>query len=171
MIKTIDIGDKEIQLDNNIGWTLIYRDQFETDIIPALMPVFASVMDIVSDLIKNTGKTEDIDPYELIAQMDGDTLMNAVIHLSGLEFVDFLHIIWALAKNADDTIPEPRKWYRQFEESFPLDEIVPEVAKLIARGVVSSKNLERLNDLKKTVQKKKVKSTSTQSFSPVLKEV
>lgn len=160
MIKTITIGDKEVQLDNNVGWAMVYREQFGTDIIPALMPLFASAMDIISELIKNTGKSKEIDVYEILKQIDGDVLVNAAIHLSGFEFVDFINIVWALAKNADDTIPEPKKWIRQFDE-FPLDEIAPAVIKLIAAGVVSSKNMERLSDLKKTAQKKK-QSTSRQ---------
>lgn len=158
MIKTITIGDKEVRLDNNVGWAMVYREQFGTDIIPALMPLFASAMDIISELIKSTGKTKEIDVYEILKQMDGDALVNAAIHLSGFEFVDFINIVWALAKNADETIPEPKRWIRQFDE-FPLDEIAPAVIKLIAAGVVSSKNMKRLSDLKITAQKKK-QSTS-----------
>ena len=154
MIKTITIDDKEIQLDNNIGWAMIYKDQFGTDIIPALMPLFAGAMDIISELLQKVGKTDKIDAREVLAEVDGDALMNAVIHLSGLEFVDFINIVWALAKNADDSIQEPRKWIKQFD-TFPVDEIAPEVVKLIAKGVISSKNMERLSALKITAQKKK----------------
>lgn len=154
MIKTITINDKEIQLDNNIGWAMIYKDQFGADIIPALMPLFAGAMDIISELLKKVGKTDEIDVREVLAEVDGDALMNAVIHLSGLEFVDFINIVWALAKNADEKIPEPRKWVKQFD-TFPVDEIAPEVVKLIAKGVISSKNMERLSALKITAQKKK----------------
>lgn len=154
MIKTITIDDKEIQLDNNIGWAMIYKDQFGTDIIPALMPLFAGAMDIISELLQKVGKTDEIDVREVLAEVDGDALMNAVIHLSGLEFVDFINIVWALAKNADEKIPEPRKWVKQFD-TFPVDEIAPEVVKLIAKGVISSKNMERLSALKITAQKKK----------------
>ncbi len=154
MIKTITIDDKEIQLDNNIGWAMIYKDQFGTDIIPALMPLFAGAMDIISEFLQKVGKTDEIDVREVLAEVDGDALMNAVIHLSGLEFVDFINIVWALAKNADEKIPEPRKWVEQFD-TFPVDEIAPEVVKLIAKGVISSKNMERLSALKITAQKKK----------------
>ena len=55
MIKTLKIEGKEVRLDNNIDWAMIYRDQFGTDIIPALMPLFASAMDIFSELLKKTG--------------------------------------------------------------------------------------------------------------------
>ena len=163
MIKTLKIEGKEVRLDNNIDWAMIYRDQFGTDIIPALMPLFASAMDIFSELLKKTGKSKEINVNEILAEVDGESLINAVIHLSSFEFVDFINIVWALAKNADDSIPEPRMWVKQFD-TFPLDEIAPEVVKLIAKGVISSKNLKRLNDLKKTVRIKP--STSTPSSSP-----
>ena len=156
MIKTINIGDKEVRLDNNIGWAMEYKDQFGTDIIPALMPIAAGMMDVVSDLIGKVGESDEVDAMEIMAQLDGDKLINAVIHLSGFELVDFLNIVWALAKNADDKIPEPRRWIRQFDE-FPLDVLVPEVASLIASGVMSSKNMERLSALKKTVHTKNKK--------------
>lgn len=154
MVKTLTIDGKEIQLDNNIGWAMIYKDQFGTDIIPALMPLFAGAMDIISELLQKVGKTDEIDVREVLAEVDGDALVNAAIHLSGFEFVDFINIVWALAKNADDTIPEPQKWVEQFD-TFPVDEIAPEAVKLIAKGVISSKNLERLSALKITAQKKK----------------
>lgn len=162
MIKTLTIEDKEIRLDNNVGWAMIYKDQFGTDIIPALMPLFAGAMDVISELIQKVGNNKEIDVAELLAEIDGDALINAVIHLSGFEFVDFINIVWALAKNADDTIPEPKLWVKQFDV-FPLDEIAPEVFKLVAKGVISSKNMERLSDLKITARKKK--STSTRSSS------
>ena len=153
MIKTITIDDKEIQLDNNIGWAMIYKDQFGTDIRPALMPSFASAMDIISELLQKVGKTDEIDVREVLAEIDGYVLENAIAHFSGTELVDIINIVWALAKNADEKIPEPRKWVKQFEV-FPLDVILPEVVKLIAKGVISSKNMERLSALKIPAQKK-----------------
>jgi hypothetical protein len=162
MIKNVTIGDKDVQLDNNVGWALIYRDQFGTDIIPTLTPMFAGVLDIVSGLVQETGKKDEITLTDLAKLADGDALINAIAHVSSLEFVDFINITWALAKNADDTIPDPKTWVRQFDE-FPVDVLAPEVVKLIFKGLVSTKNLKRLNDLLKTVQL--TPSTSTPSSS------
>lgn len=165
MIETIKVGNKEVQFDNNVGWAMIYKDQFGSDIIPAIMPMFAGALDIISGLVNETGKKNDIEIADILKLTDGDALINAVIHLGSLEFVDFINITWALAKNADDSIPDPKTWVRQFDE-FPVDVIAPAIAKLVFRGMVSSKNLERLNDLKKTVHiNKKRKSTSTRSRS------
>lgn len=166
MEKTIKIGKKSVRLNNNISWAIVYRDQFGRDIIPALMPLLASALDIISGLINETGKTEDIELADLAKLADGDALLNAVIHLGGFEFTDLICITWALAKCADEDIPAPREWIAQFD-SFPIDVIAPEVFTLIFKGVVSSKNLKRLEDLKKRIQPT---SISTQSSSPDSKE-
>ena len=166
MEKTIKIGKKSVRLNNNISWAIVYRDQFGRDIIPALMPLLASALDIISGLINETGKTEDIELEDLAKLADGDALLNAVIHLGGFEFTDLICITWALAKCADEDIQAPREWIAQFD-SFPIDVIAPEVFTLIFKGVVSSKNLKRLEDLKKRIQPT---SISTQSSSPDSKE-
>lgn len=165
MIKTVKFGNKEVQLNNNIGWTLIYRDQFGTDIVPSLMPMLAGMLDIVSGIVREADDKNEISLEKLAALADGDVLTNAMIHIGGSEFVDFVHIVWALAKNADDSIPEPSEWVKQFDE-FPVDVIGPAVAKLVFKGMMSSKNLKRANEIIQSVRPKKSKSTSIQSFSP-----
>lgn len=162
MEKTIKIGKKSVKLNNNVSWAIVYRDQFGRDIIPTIMPLFASALDIISGIINETGKTEDIELTDLAKLANGDSLLNAAIHLGGFEFTDLICITWALAKCADEDIPEPREWIKQFE-TFPVDVVAPEVFSLIFKGVVSSKNLKRLEDLKKRIQPT---SISTQSFSP-----
>lgn len=163
MEKTIKIGNKSVRLNNNISWAIIYRDQFGRDIIPTIMPLVASALDIVSGVINQTGKTEDIELADLARLADGDALLNAAIHLGGFEFTDLVCITWALAKCADEDIPEPRTWVAQFDD-FPLDVIVPAVFSLIVKGVISTKNLKRLEDLKKKIRPTS-QSTSTRSSS------
>ena len=162
MEKTIKIGKKSVRLNNNVSWAICYRDQFGRDIIPTIMPLFASALDIISGLINETGKTDEIELTDLAKLADGDSLLNAAIHLGGFEFTDLICITWALAKCADEEIDEPREWIKQFE-TFPIDVVAPEVFSLIFKGVVSSKNLKRLEDLKKRIQPV---SISTQSSSP-----
>ena len=166
MEKTIKIGKKSVKLNNNVSWAMVYRDQFGRDIIPTIMPLFASALDIISGIINETGKTDDIELTDLAKLADGDSLLNAAIHLGGFEFTDLICITWALAKCADEDIPAPREWIEQFE-TFPVDVVAPEVFSLIFKGVVSSKNLKRLEDLKKRIQPT---SISTQSSSPDSKE-
>ena len=164
MESTIKIGDKDVRVNNRAGWTITYRDQFGHDIVPTLMPLFAGVLDIVSGLIAETGKTENVGIEDILAVTDGDALVNAFIHLSGFEFVEILNITWAMAKEADDSIADPKTWIREFEE-FPVDVVVPEVIKLAFKGMCSSKNLERLREitesLKKKPQPKKKKTTKS----------
>lgn len=162
MEKTIKIGDKEVRLKNNVGWAFEYRDQFGHDIIPTLMPMAASLLDLVGGMIRATGKVEDIEWKDVIAAVDSDDLMNALIHISGLEFTELLNITWALAKCADEDIPEPKVWVREFEE-FPVDVVVPAVVDLIIKGIVSSKNLRRLETIRKSLQPKRSDSTTSSS--------
>lgn len=162
MESTIRIGEQDVRVNNRAGWTITYRDQFGRDIVPTLMPLLAGGLDLISGLIRETGKTDDIRVGDILAITDGDTLMNAFIHLSGFEFVEILNITWAMAKEADDSIPDPKTWIRQFE-TFPVDVIVPEVVSLVFKGMMSSKNLERLREittsLKEKPQPKKKKKT------------
>ena len=157
MKKTINIGDKEVRLTNNVGWMMTYRDQFGTDIVMTLTPLIASGLDIVSGLVDEATDGDIFDTKKLLAALDGDTLVDALAHLSGFEMVDLIKITWAMAKEADDSIPDPKRWVKDFD-SFPLDEVAPEVAKLAVRGLVSSKNLKRLKALAekaKSLQPKK----------------
>ena len=150
MIKTVKFGKNEIILDNNIGWTMVYRDQFGTDIIPSIMPILAGMVDILSGVAEDIGDKKEIGIEMLGELSESGKLEEAIIKASSAEFVDFINITWALAKNADDNISDPREWVKQFDE-FPVDVIGPEVFKLIFKGMISSKNLKRMNAAMKSV--------------------
>lgn len=151
MIRTIDIGNKEVRLTNNISWTMIYRDQFGHDIVSTLAPMLAAGLDMVSGFLAQYTPGEAVEVTDILRNFDGDKLLDALAHLSGLEFVDFVNITWAMAKAVDDSIPEPRRWVRDFDE-FPIDIIAPEIAKLAVKGMVSTKNLKRLVELREKLQ-------------------
>lgn len=151
MEKTVQIGNKEVRLSNNIGWAIDYRDQFGQDIIPTLLPMVAAALDLIKGLLEEVEDTNNLEWRDILRLIDGDTLFDALIHLGGLEFRDFINITWAMAKCADESIPEPRTWVKEFEV-FPVDELAPTVFDLIFKGVVSSKNLTRLKDVKKSLQ-------------------
>lgn len=147
MIRTIEIGNKEVRLSNNISWTMIYRDQFGHDIVSALTPMMAAGLDLISGFLSDVDTSKPIDAAELIKRIDGDKLIDALAHFAGVEFVDLINITWAMAKAMDEDLPEPRRWVKDFDE-FPIDVIAPEVAKLAFKGMVSTKNLKRLMSLK-----------------------
>lgn len=141
MEKTIKIGKEEVKLNNNVAWTLEYRNQFGKDVVPALMPVVSTVIETAAAVVQEAGG-ENVTLQSLADALSG-RVFDILLPVFQTEFVDFLHITWAMAKAADPEIESPEKWLRNFEE-FPLDVIVPEVAGLIAKGFVSSKNLKRL---------------------------
>lgn len=150
MIKTVKFGKNQILMDNNVGWTMVYRDQFGQDIIPSLMPLLAGVVEMVSGIIETAGDKKEFSMETIAELSESGKLEEAIIKAASAEFVDFINITWALAKNADDSIPEPREWVKQFDE-FPVDVIGPEVFKLVFKGMVSSKNLKRMDAMIKSV--------------------
>lgn len=145
MEKVIKIGKQEVKLNNNAAWTMEYRDQFGKDIIPALMPVLASMIEGVSSIIAENA-TGEISVDKIATALEGRS-MDILLPLFQVEFVDtIINVTWAMAKAADESIDPPKKWIRQFEV-FPLDVVAPAVYELIFKGFVSSKNLKRLKNL------------------------
>ena len=150
MEKIINIGDKEVRLNNNVAWTMEYRDQFGKDIVPALMPVLATMIEGVSSVIAEAG-ADKIELESLANALEGKT-MEILMPLFQVEFVDtIINVTWAMAKAADETIAPPKRWVRQFE-TFPLDVVVPAVYELVLTGFVSSKNLTRLKSIGKSLR-------------------
>lgn len=142
MEKIIKIdNDTSIKVSNNVSWLFAYRSQFGRDIFPVLVPVLNAGIEIISKLSEQM-KDGDL-TMEAIRSVPAEEWQDAVIELSGLEAVDIVQIVWAMAKAADDNIEPPEVWLRQFD-IFPLDIILPEVIGLAAQGLVSSKNLKRL---------------------------
>lgn len=139
MKRTFKFNDKtEIELSNAVGWTMEYREQFGHDIVPDLLPVLSAVLSIVKEIGVET------DVKEVMRKVDGEVIQNALINLAGLQFVDFINLIWAMAKDADETIPTPKKWVKQFDDGFFLDKLAPEIFNFIMEGFVSTKNLSSL---------------------------
>lgn len=159
MEKKIKIDSKNsLKLNNNVGWLFIYKDQFGRDIVPTLVPVLNAGIDLVFGIYKETGGKFTKDS---IMQIDTDALTDALIQATAIEATDLINITWALAKNADEDIPEPREWVRQFD-TFPVDVIAPEVFKMLFKGMVSTKNSRRLQNLFENLQPS---LTSTNSSS------
>lgn len=145
MEKTITIGGVDVRLSNNIGWVFAYRDQFGRDIIPALMPALESIVSLVPAITKAG------DEGGVVSVLQSSEMEDATLRLAGLEVTDLINIVWALAKAADDDIPEPRRWVRQFDE-FPIDVIAPAAFDLVLSGVISSKNRTRLREMAKVLR-------------------
>lgn len=161
MEKIIKIGKQEVRLNNNVAWTMEYRDQFGKDIVPAIMPLIASMIEGVSTVIAESGN--EITTKTLAEAVQGRAL-EVMLPMFQAEFVDLIiNVTWAMAKAADENIEPPKRWVRQFD-SFPLDVVGPAVFDMVLKGFVSSKNLKRLKGIGDSL-KKLQPSTSTQSSS------
>lgn len=161
MEKVIKIGKQEVKLSNNVAWTMEYRDQFGKDIVPALMPVLASMIEGVSTVVSDAGGS-DINLADIAGALQGRT-MDVLLPMFQVEFVDtVINVTWAMAKAADDSILPPKQWVRQFEE-FPLDAVGPAVYDLVIRGFVSSKNLKRLKKIGKDLRNLQPSHSTTSS--------
>jgi hypothetical protein len=161
MEKVIKIGKQEVKLSNNVAWTMEYRDQFGKDIVPALMPVLASMIEGVSTVVSDAGGS-DINLTDIAGALQGRA-MDVLLPMFQVEFVDtVINVTWAMAKAADESILPPKQWVRQFEE-FPLDVVGPAVYDLVIRGFVSSKNLKRLKKIGKDLRNLQPSHSTTSS--------
>jgi len=162
MQKIINIGDKEVRLDNNIGWAIEYRDQFGKDILPVVMPLLTTLIESISTVLSEAETDGELTASNIAEALAGRSL-DILIPLYQAEFVDLvINVLWSMAKTADPNIEPPRKWIKQFE-GFYLDEIVPELLELVLRGLVSTKNLARLEQIKTTLRPNKSDSTTLSS--------
>lgn len=165
MEKVIKIGNKEVKLNNNVAWTMEYRDQFGKDILPVIMPLMASMIEGVTTIISDAGELT----MENISQALEGRAMDVLLPMFQAEFVDLvINVTWSMAKAADETIEPPKRWVRQFD-SFPLDVVGPAVFDMALKGFVSSKNLTRLKTVGESL-KTLQPSLSTTSSSQDLNE-
>lgn len=166
MEKIIKIGKQEVRLNNNVAWTMEYRDQFNKDILPAIMPIVAAVSESISSVLSEAG--DELTTASIAEAIQGRS-MDILLPMFQAEFVDLVvNVTWAMAKAADEGIAPPKQWARQFEE-FPLDVVAPAVFDLVLKGFVSSKNLKRLKNLGANL-KNLQPSQSMTSSSPESKE-
>ena len=146
MEKTITIDGKDVKLNNNAAWAMEYQDQFGKDILPVMLPLIASVAEGLAAVIAEADTKKP--SAQSIAEAIEGRAVDILAPIFQAEVVDLVYnVTWALAKNADPEIPEPRRWIRQFD-TFPLDLVVPEVYGMLVQGFVSSKNLQRLEKIK-----------------------
>ena len=151
MEKIIKIGKQEVRLNNNVAWTMEYRDQFNKDILPAIMPLVASMVEGVSTVMADATVNGEITTSSIAEALEGRT-MDILLPMFQAEFVDLvINVTWSMAKAADESIDPPKKWVRQFDE-FPLDVVGPAVLDLVLKGFVSSKNLNRLKKVGESIK-------------------
>lgn len=165
MIKSIDIGGgREITLCNDSTWFLEYSDQFGTDILPTIMPIISTITKSIGALAEEIGGLDGISEKDLYRLLNSDELLELSVILSTMNFTDFQRITWSMARAYDPNISEPKKWLRELggeeREEVPwVDVVIPQVAILGIKSVLTSKNFERLTANVKMLQPKKKKKS------------
>ena len=156
MVKTIELREGvEITLANDSLWFEEYRDQFGQDILPTIMPLILAASNSISALADEAGGLDEINEDSVLKILGSEALLDIGLRFSAFEVTDIMHVMWAMAKAYDGNIKDPKAWQRELagpeHESLPIaDIILPALAELIIKGVVSSKNWERLTaDVKK----------------------
>ena len=164
MEKIIKIGKQEVKLNNNVAWTMEYRDQFGKDILPAIMPLLASMIEGVSTVVAEAGGSGELTTSSMAEALEGRA-MEVLLPMFQAEFVDLaINVTWSMAKVADESIDPPKRWVRQFDE-FPLDVVGPAVFDMVLKGFVSSKNLKRLKKIGESIKTLQPTSDSMTSSS------
>ena len=109
MEKIIKIGKQEVKLNNNVAWTMEYRDQFGKDILPAIMPLLASMIEGVSTVVAEAGGSGELTTSSMAEALEGRA-MEVLLPMFQAEFVDLaINVTWSMAKVADESIdPEFR---------------------------------------------------------------
>ena len=164
MIRTIQFEGHSVEINTSAGWLFAYRTRFGRDILPDIMPVIESILQLSVDTLGKVD-TDDLTPKKVIEAIDGDTLEEVFAKMAGAELITVYQIFWATAKNANTTIEGPEAFFNKFD-TFPMGEVAPQLLSAIIESNISSKNAASL--LKKL--KIQNRSTLTESLSLVSTE-
>lgn len=152
MEKTIKIGKESVRINNGMAWALYYNDQFGEDITTAFIPLAASIMknlEQLMDLKEKKDGGDEITITDIAHALGTDEAIDALFGLSAFGMTGFIKIFWALAKCADDETPPPMEWAKRFN-SCPVDTVARDVILFALNGYISSKNWRRLGDMMTT---------------------
>ena len=148
MIKTIRVNESEsFNIDTTAWWLFIYRQQFGRDILPDLLPAIEALLKIYAGVLsaaRSESKENEITLADFMKNVaDDETIADACACLSGVEFITLYRIAWAMAKNADQNVPDIETWIKGFDE-LPMDTMGKEIIDAVISSTVSSKNASRL---------------------------
>lgn len=143
MKKTIKIDDEQkFEINSSSGWLYAYQEQFGHDVLPVLLPAAEALLQTMADLMKDS-KGDNV--ADILAAADEETISNAFITLSGMQLTTVTNIVWAMAKNANDSIESPREWLNSFDV-FPWDIVVPQVLSAALEACISKKKFEKIKE-------------------------
>lgn len=112
MEKTIEIDGRQVTFKSTAATPLRYKAQFGSDFFADIIKMYP-IMKLNKEQLS----------YETLQSLDLEV---------------FYNILWAMAKTADKTIPDPLTWLDGFDE-FPLFDIFEEVQDLIIKNLQTSK--------------------------------
>ena len=150
-----------MEINSSVGWLYAYRNRFGHDILPDLMPLVESILAAMASILEESKGNINADTIR--DAFNNDALIDAFIKIAGMELLTVYNILWAMAYNADRSIPAPDEYFNRFEK-LPIDIIVPELLYAVVDSSVSSKNAERLlGRLKKAIPSDSTLSPSQES--------
>lgn len=141
MIKTINIGGKDVDFKLSLSAFFIFKNQFGYDGLQKLLPVLGEA---VESFDLNIESEEDLKISDLSIATFGQMLQN----IYSFEITEILNFIWVFAKNADKKIPLPEKWFSEFED-FPVYDVLKELLPALFETLVTKKKLTNTKTQKK----------------------
>ena len=166
MIKTINLGNgQSLEINSSGGWLYVFQEQFGFDVLPLLMPALEAGLKAVGIAVQGADGKDKIEATQMLANFDDENINEIMTSFSGLQLTTLLNIVWAMTKNANDNIPEPKVFYNSFDE-FPSDLVIPEVVRQIINTTISKKNRVKIAARMKAMNL----SASTSSQSQELTE-
>lgn len=133
MIKTIKIDGKDVKFSFSLASFYIYKNQFGQDALSVILPLIADIANAIDP--------EDISSDGVISS---DKIFKVVCdvldQMVNVEITEMADIIWAFAKAGDEEIPEPAKWYGEFEE-FPIYDVGKEIFPCLYESLISKKKI------------------------------
>lgn len=163
MEKTIKAGKKSIKLTNRVKWLVIYKNQFGKDIMPSLIPIANTLVELAFTFARATGgNVKGAKLGDMMRGIDISDVQSALYSLAGLESTDILQIVWSMAKAADDDLENYDDWLDSLD-AFPVDAILPVIFDLNTKALLTSKNYSRLQSVVEALKSTTENSTSTES--------
>lgn len=114
MEKTIQIGDKEIQLKATAAILLRYQMQFHRDALKDIFSLFEG-LNVETLSSSSTQQISLSDSLQLISKID---------------IVIFQQLMWVMAKTANKDIPDFLHWLDSFDE-FPIFDCINDIIELL----------------------------------------
>ena len=166
MIKTIKIDkSRSVEINTSNGWLFIFQEQFGYDVLAVLMPAFEAMLKTVGKALQGIDlANEKIELAQVLQNLDDEAMGEIMSSFSGMQLTTIFNIVWAMAKNADDELPEPKTWLNSFDE-FPADVMIKECLTGAFKASISKKNREKILGRLRSLTATSQTSTSSDSQS------